>query len=229
MTSKKIHSSEEVNSKGSHGHAHVPTRLLFLGENTELYFAIISGIFWILGAVFSFTTFSDNLSTPLFIIGASFGAVFTFITAGMDLIEGRFKIDFLMLFAAIGAATLGKWGESALLLFLFSLGHALEHYAMGRARKSISALSDLTPPTALIRRDGKLTEVHIETLKVGDIILVKPNTKIAADGVVIKGTSPVNQASITGESMPVTKQPDPNWESEDEIKKVLPEHRVFEI
>jgi Cd2+/Zn2+-exporting ATPase len=98
---------------------------------------------------------------------------------------------------------------------------------MKRARKSISALSDLAPPTALLKRDGKLTEVHIETLKVGDIIVVKPNTKIAADGVVIKGASPVNQASITGESMPVTKKPDPNWESVDEIKQLLPEHRVF--
>lgn len=202
--------------------------LNFLGENTELYFAVTSGIFWILGVIFYFIgSFPNTFSTTFYIIAALFGGVFTFFSAGKSLLKGKFEIDFLMLFAAIGAATLGKWGESALLLFLFSLGHALEHYAMKRARKSISALSDLAPPTALLKRDGKLTEVHIETLKVGDIIIVKPNTKIAADGVVIKGTSPVNQASITGESMPVTKQPDPNWESEEEIKKVLPEHRVF--
>lgn len=207
-----------------------PTRsyLHLLGENIELYFAIISGVFWISGVAFSFTDTFENIATPLFIIGAFFGGVFTFISAGKDLLRGKFEIDFLMLFAAIGAAILGKWGESALLLFLFSLGHALEHYAMGRARKSISALSDLAPPMALIKNhNGELKEVHIDQLKVGDIIVIKPNSKIAADGVVIKGTSPVNQASITGESIPTNKFPSPNWQNEKEIKKLLPEHRVF--
>ena len=114
-----------------------------------------------------------------------------------------------------------------MLLFLFSLGHALEHYAMKRARKSISALSDLAPPMALVKHNGELTEVHIEQLKLGDIIVVKPNSKIAADGVVTKGSSPVNQASITGESIPVEKRPSLYWENEKEIKNLLPEHRVF--
>ncbi len=216
----KKHSHQE-NSEHSHSYLHI------LGENTELYYAIISGACWIAGSVFSFTAASENIATTLFIIGAIFGGIFTFISAGKDLLRGKFEIDFLMLFAAIGAAILGKWGESALLLFLFSLGHALEHYAMKRARKSISALSDLTPPMALVKRNGELKEVHIEQLKVGDIIVVKPNSKIAADGVVAKGTSPVDQALITGESMPVTKRPSMNWQNEIEIKKLLPEHRVF--
>ena len=210
-----------------HSH-HISPKLLILGEDTELYFAIISGVFWVVGVGFSFmSSIPVDISTILYIIGALFGGVFTFITAGEDLLRGKFEIDFLMLFAAIGAAALGKWGEAALLLFLFSLGHALEHYAMNRARKSISALSDLTPPMAFIKRNGELTEVHIEQLKVGDIIVVKPNSKIAADGVVIKGTSPVNQASITGESVPVDKRPSNNWQNDNEIKKLLPEHRVF--
>lgn len=227
MVNKKENSSHKQNDCGSHGHAHVPNSINVLGENTELYFAIISGVFWILGVLFSFSSFSENIATILFIIAALFGAVFTFITAIMDLLEGRFKIDFLMLFAAIGAAALGKWGESALLLFLFSLGHALEHYAMKRARKSISALSDLAPPTALMRQNDELVEVHIEELKVGDIIVVRPNSKIAADGIVIKGSSPVNQAAITGESIPINKYPSPNWNNENEIKSIAAEHRVF--
>lgn len=198
------------------------------GENTELYFAIISGVFWSIGFILSFVlSIPENISTILFIIGVAFGGVFTFIAAGKDLLAGKFEIDFLMLFAAVGAAILGKWGEGALLLFLFSLGHALEHYAMKRARKSIAALSDLAPPMALVKRNGELTEVHIEQLKVGDIIVVKPNSKIAADGVVAKGTSAVNQASITGESVPVDKQPAPDWQNEKEVNKLLPEHRVF--
>jgi Cd2+/Zn2+-exporting ATPase len=222
-----------VNVKNTHEHSHQKDSkhshsfFNILGENTELYFAIISGVCWTLGAVLSFTTASENIATSLFILGAIFGGVFTFFSAGKGLLSGKFEIDFLMLFAAIGAAILGKWGESALLLFLFSLGHALEHYAMKRARKSISALSDLAPPMALVEHNGELKEVHIEQLKVGDIIVVKPNSKIAADGVVAKGTSPVNQASITGESMPVTKRSSPDWQNELEINKLLPEHRVF--
>lgn len=206
----------------------VPYYLRFLGENTELYFAIISGICWVIG--FSLSFFSDIneiIFNSFFIVGALFGGYFTFITAGKDLLKGRFEIDFLMLFAAVGAGILGKWGEGALLLFLFSLGHALEHYSMKRARTSIAALSDLAPPIALVKRNGRLTEVPIEQLEIGNIIVVKPNSKIAADGIVIKGTSSVNQASITGESIPVDKLPQPDWESVEDISRQLPEHRVF--
>jgi Cd2+/Zn2+-exporting ATPase len=220
-----IKNTDEPSHHDDSDHKH--SSLFFLGENTELYFALISGLCWILGVTFSFLPTPENAATTLFIIGAFFGGIFTFITAGKDLLRGKFEIDFLMLFAAIGAAVLGKWGESALLLFLFSLGHALEHYAMKRARKSISALSDLAPPMALLKINGELKEVHIEQLKVGDIIVVKPNSTIAADGVVTSGTSPVNQAAITGESMPVSKHPSPNWQNEIEIKKLPPEHRVF--
>jgi len=213
--------------KATDEHHHMSSILLFLGENTELYFAIISGVFWLTGLILSFGSgMVDQVSTILFICGALFGGFFTFISAGKDLLRGKFEIDFLMLFAAIGAAILGKWGEAALLLFLFSLGHALEHYAMNRARKSIAALSKLAPPVALLKRNGKLTEVPIEQLSIGDLIVVKPNSKIAADGVVIEGTSPVNQASITGESIPVDKHPCPDWQNE-KTNTLLPEHRVF--
>lgn len=224
IVTEKIDNEQPLQEDSNPAHSY----LHILGENTELYFAIISGACWVLGVVFSFISgTSENIATTLFIFGATFGGVFTFITAGKDLLRGKFEIDFLMLFAAVGAATLGKWGESALLLFLFSLGHALEHYAMKRARKSIAALSDLAPPIALVKYNGELTEVHIEQLKLGDIIVVKPNSKIAADGVVTNGTSTVNQASITGESVPIDKHPSLNWQNENEVNKLLPEHRVF--
>jgi Cd2+/Zn2+-exporting ATPase len=112
----------------------------------------------------------------------------------------RFEIDTLMLVAAAGAAALGAWAEGALLLFLFSLGHALEHYAMGRAKRAIEALAELAPQTALVRRDGKETEIPVEELEIGDTVIVKPDERIAADGFLIKGTSSVNQAPVTGES-----------------------------
>jgi Cd2+/Zn2+-exporting ATPase len=141
--------------------------------------------------------------------------------------KGKFEIDFLMLVAAAGAVAIGKWQEAALLLFLFSLGHALEHYAMNRARKSIAALSDLAPPTALVKRNGETTEVGVEELQPGDVIVVKPNSKIAADGVIIKGGSAVNQAPITGESIPVDKSPVADPEAEHELDALPAENRAF--
>ena len=119
----------------------------------------------------------------------------------------RFEIDTLMLVAAAGAAALGSWAEGALLLFLFSLGHALEHYAMGRAKRAIEALAELAPPTATVRRDGRIQEIAVEELLVGDVALVKPNERLPADGFLVLGTSSVNQAPVTGESIPVDKRP----------------------
>ena len=109
--------------------------------------------------------------------------------------------------AAAGAAALGSWAEGALLLFLFSLGHALEHYAMGRAKKAIEALAKLAPETATVRRGGQTSEIPVEQMVVGDIAIVRPNERLPADGFVIKGTSAINQAPVTGESIPVDKVP----------------------
>jgi Cd2+/Zn2+-exporting ATPase len=112
-----------------------------------------------------------------------------------------------MLVAALGAASLGEWAEGALLLFLFSLGHSLEHFAMGRAKRAIEALAELAPQTALVRRNGNTEEISVDLLQVTDVVVVKPNERIAADGFVIKGEGSVNQAPITGESVPVDKRP----------------------
>lgn len=217
---------EKTQSESSHAHDH--QGLQMLGENTELYFAIMSGAFWLGGLAASFiSTSPEYLSTTLFVIACLFGGYFTFLTAGRDILHGKFEIDFLMLVAAIGAALLGKWGEGALLLFLFSLGHALEHYAMKRARKSIAALSALTPNVALVKRDENLVEIPTTELQIGDIVVVRPNSKIAADGVVSQGTSSVDQAPITGESIPVDKSPSENWKEAHDVTKVNAHHRVF--
>ena len=119
----------------------------------------------------------------------------------------HFNIDLLMVVAALGAAALGEWVDGALLLFLFSLGHALEHYAMGRARNAIKALGALVPNSAVIRRNGKDEPTPIEQVKKGDLAVVKPAERIPVDGVVREGRSAVNQAPITGESVPVDKIP----------------------
>src|SRR5699024_6429111 len=132
-----------------------------------------------------------------------FGGAFTLKEAVAAIRARQFEIDFLMLVAAAGAVALGEVADAALLLFLFSIGHALEGYAMGRARRAIEALGEVAPKTALVRRDGVETEVPVETLQIGETVVVRPNSRVPADGVVVAGESAVDQAPITGESVPV--------------------------
>ncbi|MEQ1854942.1 MAG: heavy metal translocating P-type ATPase [Longimicrobiales bacterium] len=116
-----------------------------------------------------------------------------------------FDIDLLMLVAALGAAALGEWTEGAFLLFLFSLAHALEHLALDRARGAIKALADLAPTTARVLRGEQMIDVPVEQVAVGEWVIVRPAERIPVDGKVRKGRSAVNQAPITGESVPVEK------------------------
>lgn len=121
------------------------------------------------------------------------------------LAKRRFDIDVLMVVAALGAAGLGEWAEGALLLFLFSFGHALQHMAMDRARNAIRALAGLVPKTARVRRDGAEEEVPLEDITIGDLVVVRAGERVPADGQVREGSSSVDQAPITGESIPVAK------------------------
>jgi Zn2+/Cd2+-exporting ATPase len=219
---EKDHDHEEGED---HDHSHGG----IFGKNTELIFSIICGALLGIGFGLSYMeTLPSWVSLSLYIGAYFFGGYFTAKEAIQTVAKGGFEIDFLMLVAAIGAAILGEWAEGALLLFLFSMGHALEHYAMNKARKSIAALADLAPKTALLKKDGKTVEVGIEELSIGDIIIVKPNSTIPADGVVVDGNSSVNQAPITGESVPVDKipvnDPDKDWSQEKDIKD---EYRAF--
>ena len=114
------------------------------------------------------------------------------------------------------------------MLFLFSLGHSLEHYAMGRARRAIEALAQLAPERAQVRRDGSTVEVAVSELAVGEVVIVRPNERLPADGFVLQGTSSVNQAPVTGESVPVEKRPveDPTAALA-QFESLGPEYRVF--
>lgn len=124
-----------------------------------------------------------------------------------QLVRGRLDIDFLMVVAAIGAALVGEFVEGALLLFLFSLGHGLEHLALSRARSAVTALAQIAPKRARVRRaDGSEEEVPVEQVAIGDTVVVRPGERIAADGEVREGRSAVDQSAITGESMPVDKE-----------------------
>jgi Cd2+/Zn2+-exporting ATPase len=120
---------------------------------------------------------------------------------------GSLDIDVLMVAAALGAASLGLWAEGALLLVLFSLGHALEHRALDRARSAIAELGRLTPETARRVSDEGTEEIAIETVQVGDRVLVRPGDRIPVDGTIVEGTSAVDEATLTGEHQPARKTP----------------------
>ncbi len=178
------------------------------GGNTELVFVGLCGITLLAGWLLESPSGPPGwVSQSLLVAAYFFGGWFTFREAIAGLRAGQFEIDTLMLVAAIGAAFLGEWAEGALLLFLFSLGHSLESYAMGRARRAIESLAELAPRTATRVVEERLEDVPVEKLSVGDIVLVRPNERLPADGFVIKGESSVNQAPITGESVPVDKRP----------------------
>ena len=119
--------------------------------------------------------------------------------------ERRVDIDLLMVLAALGALAIGAPFEGALLLFLFSLSNVLQHLAMGRSRRAVAALMELRPDAATVRRGDGWVEVPVEEVRVGDLFRVTPGDRLPLDGVVQGGRSAVDQASLTGESVPVTK------------------------
>ena len=217
---------EQQHDHKEHNHNHDHGGIF--GKRTELYFAILSGVFFLMGLILARVPgVTPWVSLICFIAAYFFGGYFTLLEAIGKIRKGEFEIDFLMIVAAIGAAYIDRWGEGALLLFLFSLGHSLEHYAMNKASKSIKALGELSPKTALLKNGGDLKEIPVEELRLNDIIVVKPNTKIAADGVIVKGSSSIDQSSITGESIPVDKTAIHDVGDLPPFEKLDPSHVVF--
>lgn len=220
MTSSTATNSHDATAEHAHGSA-----------RWELWFAIAAGITYAAGMIAEYAVGLPLMGLPLvlFIATYFFGGFFTVRTAVSSTLRGKFEVDFLMIVAAIGAALIGKWAEGAVLLFLFSLGHALEEYAMSRASKSIEALAELAPRTALVRRgDDDPVEVPVEQIAVGDVVVVRPNSRIPSDGFVIAGISAVDQSAVTGESMPIEKEPVADRERAMRTVDTLPAaNRVF--
>lgn len=223
MAEKHNHDTEE-NNPDNHEHGGI------FGKRSEFIFSLLCGLFLGIGFLMqkAFPQSPSWLSLACYIAAYFFGGFYTLKEAIGSIRKGKFEIDFLMLVAAAGAAALGEWPEGALLLFLFSMGHSLENMAMQKARKSIEALAGLAPKTAIVRRNGAQLEIPVDELAKGDIVIVKPNSKIPADGFVIAGNGSVNQAPITGESIPVDKWPVEDANTTIDIDKLLkPENKVF--
>ncbi|MBY0566029.1 MAG: heavy metal translocating P-type ATPase [Hyphomonadaceae bacterium] len=218
--------SPGASGQNQSGKAHEHQHGGLFGERTELIFALGSGAALAAGWLLE-RAGVEMLPLAGFIIAYLLGGYFTTREAFDNLRHRQFRIDSLMLVAALGAAALGAWVEGALLLFLFSLGHALENWAMGRAKRAIEALGELAPDRAQLRRGDAVEDVAVADLKVGDIILVWPNERIPADGVVVAGASAVNQAPITGESAPVEKQAAASADAYPDFSKAPEQHRVF--
>ena len=200
-TSRPATSALTDKSRTQHNHG---------SSKIELYFAILAGLTYGAGMVAEFVLDLPMIGVPLMFFLATyfFGGYFTIRTAITSTLRGKFEVDFLMLVAALGAAAIGQWAEGAVLLFLFSLGHALEEYAMSRASKSIKALAELAPRTALVRGQGnEIAEVAVDDLRIGDVVVVRPNSRVPADGFVVHGYSAIDQSAVTGESIPVEKEP----------------------
>ena len=175
--------------------------------NSELLFSLVSGLMLLTGWLLAhFANVSLQLSLPFYLAAYILGGYEPVYHAWHSLRKKEFDTDLLMVLAALGAASLGDYAEGALLLFLFSLGHTLEHRALDRARNAVRALADLTPKTALVRRPDMNVTLAVENLSLDDIVIVRPGERVPVDGVVSAGNSGVDQSPVTGESIPVAKQ-----------------------
>ena len=160
---------------------------------------------WILGK-----QYGEEHIFPIIGYGAAIviGGYSLFMKGLKNLSRLKFDMNTLMTIAIIGAALIGEWGEGATVVILFAISEALERYSMDKARQSIESLVDIAPKEAFIRRGNEEMLIKVEDIVVGDTMIVKPGQKLAMDGFVVKGTSTLNQAAITGESVPVTKTVD---------------------
>lgn len=154
---------------------------------------------------------AERLAAPhwliltLNVISYAAGGFYGTKSAISSLRERKIDVDMLMVLAALGAASIDQWHEGAILLFLFSFSNVLQDYAIGRSRQAIRSLFKLYPQDAHVRRDGATVTIKVNDIRINEVVLIEPGERIPVDGLVRAGHSAVDQAPITGESMPVEK------------------------
>jgi Zn2+/Cd2+-exporting ATPase len=177
------------------------------GHRRELWFVVGGALAYAVARALDWTIAGDAVPNALY---ATCAAVLGLVVARDVAASVRARvldIDFLMFVAAAGAIAIGELADAALLLTLFCLGHTLEGYAMTRARAAIAALGELAPTRARRRVAGEVEDVEADELRAGDVVLVRPDERIPADGLLVAGTTAVDESAVTGESMPVEKSP----------------------
>jgi Cd2+/Zn2+-exporting ATPase len=168
---------------------------------------LLSGAFLAFGLITQLSSAPTVTWLSSYVVAVVLAGSQTARRAWMSVRAGHLDIHVLMMVAVAGAIALGEWAEGASVVFLFALAQVLEARAMERARGAIRALMDLAPAEALVRRAGSEVIVPVDEIAVGDLLIVRPGEKIPLDGLVDAGQSHVNQAPITGESLPVLKEP----------------------
>lgn len=163
----------------------------------------ISGAGTIVGFLLSYGGLSENITNILFLTSIITGGIFVVKGAVKGLTKNRFlNIEFLVVIASIGALYLGELGEASAVIFFFSLAEAFESFGVKRSRKALEELVNNNPKQAILK-DG--TIIDIDSVLINSIVIVKPGDLIPLDGIIILGTSAINEASITGESLPKDK------------------------
>lgn len=173
-------------------------------QQSKTLATILAAVLWIFAMGASFIG-EENIANLLFALTMISGGFYVAKSGIYALKRFDFDTNLLMVIAAIGAVAIGQWSEGATVVFLFSVGNALQAYTIDKTRQSIQRLMELAPAQALIKKGENEVLLAVEEVVIGDKMIVKPGTRIAMDGVVIGGLSSVNQASITGESMPIEK------------------------
>lgn len=176
-----------------------------LWTRKNIFVIVTSAILLPIGMYFEFFTSQELLPMALFLAVIVVSGYEIMKNGVMGLLKGNFNMNLLMTIAVVVSFIIGSGAEGALVIFLFYLAEFLEDYAGNRARRSIETLLKLAPDTATIKKDGKNVELHVDDVELRDVLVVRPGEKIPLDGIVINGISTVNQAAITGESVPVNK------------------------
>ena len=177
-------------------------------KNPKVLTSLTSGVLLLVGWLAGRAGAPGAAETTLYVASLLVGGYYFGREALEELVfEREVGIELLMTVAAVVATLMGAAGEGAMLAFLYSISEAAEGYTEEKTRSAVRALMDLAPKTALVRRDRREVEIPVDQLVVGDIFIVKPGQSVATDGEVLVGASSVNQAPVTGESVPVEKQP----------------------
>ena len=184
-----------------------PATLSFWERRGRVVMVTVAAVAFALGWIASRIAPDSVMATALFMSSTVAGGWYVVPKGIMALRSGALDMNFLMTIAAVGAWIIGEPTEAAATLFLFSVAELLESYSMDRARNAIKALMDLSPTEAILLDDGKEVVVPADRVMVGSIIVIRPGAKVPLDGDVLSGISSVNQAPITGESIPVDKGP----------------------